>query len=371
MNPEVIPVTDPLVAEVLRDFRLHRGGTAVVARLRGEGRFHSAAFPEYGKSDKRVLVEFLSEDEWRAGLPSLAKRWTAALRLPYLLFSLLPLVLVWATYHQQARPYLAGNTLLLFGCVTLLHLGCNLWNDYEDHLRGVDSPESSGGSGVIQKLWIPAIQLRNAAALLFAAGLLLGVWLFLRLPFEYAGRHLLWIGVLGALGAASHSGWPFHYKYFALGEPIVFVLSGPLLTMGASLVYFRDPGYFLWFALVSLPLSFLATLRLHSGNMRNIPFDTMAGTYTIARAVGFRWSKFAWVFLLFSPFFVSGALVLFGITEKSTLFSWLALPLAFLALPSVLKANGPLDPACAEIRRSAVRLHFAFGLIYCISFLIP
>lgn len=371
MTPEVLPVSDPLVAEVLRDFRLRRPGGNVVARLRGEGRFHSSAFPEFGAREKRVLLEFLSEDEWRAQLPPLAKRWLEALRLPYLLFSLLPLVLVVATYHQQARPFLLEHTLLLFSCVTFLHLGCNLWNDYEDHLRGVDSPESSGGSGVIQKLWIPAVQLRNVAALLFTAGFFLGVWLFFQLPFDYAGKHLLWIGLLGALGAASHSGWPFHYKYLALGEPIVFLISGPLLTMGASLVYFRDPGYFLWFALVSLPLSFLATLRLHSGNMRRIPFDTMAGTYTIARAAGFRWSKFAWIFLLFAPFFVSGALILFQIAGKGALFSWLALPLAFLALPSVIKANGPLDPSCAEIRRSAVRLHFAFGLIYCISFLFP
>lgn len=371
MNHEVLPVSDSLVAEVLKDFRIRRHGELVVARLHGEGRFHSSAFPEYGGSEKRVLVEFFPESEWRASLPSFAKRWTEALRIPYLLFSLLPLVLVWASYHQQSRPFLLVHTALLFSCVTLLHFGCNLWNDYEDHLRGVDSPESAGGSGVIRNLWIPAVQLRNAAAVLFLAGFFLGVWLFFRLPFEYAGRHLLWIGLLGALAAASHSGWPFHYKYFALGEPIIFLLSGPLLTMGASLVYFRDPGYFLWFALVSLPLSFLATLRLHGGNMRSIPFDTMAGTYTIARAVGFSWSKIAWIFLLFAPFFVSGALVLFQITARSTLFSWLSLPFAFLALPSVLKANGPLDPACTEIRRSAVRLHFAFGLIYCISFLFP
>lgn len=367
MESRVFPQGDPFVAKVLKDFRQD----GKIARVRGEGRFHSAAFPELDKKDRNVMVEFLSAEEWRAELPPLWQRWLTALRLPYLVFSILPLVLVLCTYHQQERPPLHELTALLFACVALLHVSCNLWNDYEDHLRGVDSPDSSGGSGVIQKLWLPAVQLRNAAAVLFAVGFALGVVLFLQLPFAFAGSHLLWIGLLGALGAASYSGWPFHYKYFALGEPVIFLVSGPLLTMGASVVYFRDATYFLWFALVSLPLSFLATLRLHSGNMKRIPFDAMAGSNTIARKFGFRWSKFSAAFLFFAPFLLVCLLVLFHVAGRASLLSLLALPIALLSTPVLLAAKGPLDPACAEIRISAARLHFAFGLVYCISFLVP
>lgn len=362
----VLSQADPFVTRVLKDFRLRED--ALVARIRGEGRFHSAVFPELAAKDRNVLVEFLPESEWRAGLPPLWKRWWTALRPSYLVFSALPLLLVVAVYHQQKRPALPGLTLLLFACVTLLHVSCNLWNDYEDHMRGVDSPDSSGGSGVIQKLWIPAAHLRSAAAVLFLLGFALGVALFLQLPFADAGRHLLWIGLLGALGAASYSGWPFHYKYFALGEPVVFLLSGPLLTMGASVVYFRDASYFLWFALASLPLAFLATLRLHSGNMKRIPFDVMAGTDTIARKLGFSLSKVAHGFLLFAPFLTAGSLAMFQVTGKGVLLSFLALPFALTALHPLFLAKGPLDPACAGIRSSSARLHFAFGLIYCISF---
>jgi 1,4-dihydroxy-2-naphthoate octaprenyltransferase len=141
--------------------------------------------------------------------------------------------------------------------------------------------------------------------------------------------------------------------------------------MGASVVYFRDASFFLWFVLSSLPLSFLATLRLHAGNMKRIPFDAMAGTNTIARELGFRWSKLAHAFLLFAPFLTICFLTLFQITGKSSLICFLSLPFAVLSLKSLLTANGPLDPACVEMRMHAARLHFVFGFLYCISFLIP
>ncbi len=364
MENRILPMGHDFVQQTLRDFRVWEDGEEWVARLKGEGRFRSSVFPE---SERQVLVELLPRTEWPR--PAIAWRWLAALRLPYLLFSLLPLVLVLAVYHQQSRPPVSGLSFLLLASVFLIHASCNLWSDYEDHLRGVDSPGQSGGSGVIQKLWIPAVHIRNAAALLMISGCVLGVVLLAQLPIALVGKHLVWLSLVGALGAASYSGWPFHYKYLGLGEPIVFFLSGPIVTLGASLVLFRDASFFVWFALVSLPLSFLAVLRLHSGNMQRIPFDSMAGVSTIARSYGFRWSKWAYGFLLFAPFLSTGILISAGLVGRSALAAWVTLPLALYALRALRLATGPLDPACRELRLNAARLHFSFGLVYSLSHL--
>lgn len=362
----VLPSGHELVRRALRDFRVAENGQSWVARLKGEGRFRSSVFPE--AREPHVLVELIPLREWTR--PGLLTRWFAALRLPYLAISLLPLLLVLCARAQTGAAVPAALTLLLFASVTLIHLGCNLWSDYEDHVRGVDSPGQSGGSGVIQKLWIPAVHLRNTAAAFFVAGCLLGLLLLAILPAGLLSQRLLWLALLGAVGAASYSGWPFHYKYLGLGEPIVFLLSGPVVAMGAASLYFENTAEITRLALLSLPLAFAVTLRLHCGNMQRIPFDTIARVRTIARACGFAWSKHACAFLALAPFLSLSALVALGALPAWSLASWLAFPFALQALRSLPGLRGPLDPLGHELRLAAQRLHIAFGLLYCLSLLL-
>jgi 1,4-dihydroxy-2-naphthoate octaprenyltransferase len=363
----ILPARHEFVQKALRDFRVAENGERWVARLKGEGRFRSSVFPELADRESKVLVELIPEAEWSR--PGAVLRWLEALRLPYLMISLLPLLLVACARLSGGSGLPRAVTLLLFASVTLIHLGCNLWSDYEDHLRGVDNPGQSGGSGVIQKLWIPAVHLRGAAALLFFSGCALGLLLLSRLPMELVGQRLLWIGLLGALGAASYSGWPFHYKYLGMGEPVVFLLSGPIVTVGAAALYFPN-GELARFALLSLPLAFLVTLRLHLGNMQRIPFDTIARVLTIARGCGFGWSKAACVFLALAPFACVAGLVAVGSAGWYSFACLLAAPFAVRLVLELKQASGPLDPACRGLRRTAAWLHLGFGLLYCFSFLL-
>ncbi len=365
----VLPSDHEFIRQTLRDFRVVENGRLWVARLRGEGRFRSAAFPDLAEKKSQVLVELIPIDQWRR--PNKVLRWLAALRLPYLTISLLPLLLVLCAGIGSGIAVSLPFTALLFASVTLIHLGCNLWSDYEDHLRGVDQPETGGGSGVIGKLWIPAVHIRNAAALFFFAGLLFGILLLTELPEGLITQRLFWLGLVGALGAASYSGWPFHYKYFGLGEPIVFLLSGPLVTAGAAALYYPALSDIARFAWLSLPLAFLVTLRLHSGNMQRIPFDSMARTQTIARLLGFPWSRRACNFLVLAPYLSVAVLIYLGLAPLFAAMSLLSLPFAWFCLREVREAKGPLDPACHELRAQAMRLHFVFGALYCLSFLRP
>jgi 1,4-dihydroxy-2-naphthoate octaprenyltransferase len=365
-NSRVLPAGDTFVQKVLRDFRVVENGFASVARLRGEGRFTSAVFPALAQ-DRNVLVELIPVAEWER--PTFLVRWAHAIRIAYLMFSIFPLLLVFCRALSTENLPSLSHALLLFSSLILIHLGCNLWGEYEDHLRGVDSPEHLSGSGVVQKLWIPAIHLRNAGAALFLSGCLLGIILFVDLPLAVVGGPLLWIGLLGALGAASYSGWPFHYKYFGFGEPIVFFLSGPVVTLGAALICTYDPKQLPWFFLASLPLSFLATLRLHGGNIQRVPVDTNAGVFTIARFMGFRWSKWAYGFLLLAPFITVVSLIALHMLSIECSIILAAFPLAFIALRILPSVTGPLDPKFHELRKLTVQLHFSFGLLYSLSFL--
>ena len=104
--------------------------------------------------------------------------------------------------------------------------------------------------------------------------------------------------------------------------------------------------------------------------MQRIPFDTAARVITIARLGGFSWSKRAYSFLVVAPYLFVGILVSAHVASAWALLTLGALPFAFRALKTLRRTNGPLDPACYELRAEGARLHWAFGLLYCASFLI-
>ena len=351
-----------LVKKILMDFHEEN----FLVRMRGEGRFRSSVFPEFSSDQGKVLLEFIRAEA--VSRPSLFVRWLVALRLPYLLLSLLPVILVAAHFSHSGQAFPWISALLLVASISLLHISCNFWGEAEDHLRGIDLPERSGGSGVIRNLWISAKQLRFAAGLFFVLAFMAGIFLLLQLPLRALALDVFLLGLAGALGAASYSGWPFHYKYVGLGEPIVFFLSGPLVVVGAALVFYQNHENFLFLSLASLPLSFLAVIRLHSGNMQRIPFDSMAGVFTIARFWGFNRSKWVLGLLLGAPFFLLLVLWLGNIAPISAFACALALPHAVLAGRKLKHCMGPLDPECENIRALLGQFHFVFGVTYCVSF---
>lgn len=360
----VVNSDSPLVQQVLHDYRFQENGRKFCVRVRGEGKFVSSAFPEFQQSGK-VLLEFLPEEEHRR--PSFFSRWLLAFRIPYLAFSFFPLILVTGLLWKTGSfPWL--QIFLLYSSLFLVHLSCNLWGEYEDHLRGVDTLENSGGSGVIQKLWIPAVHIRNVASVLLLGSLVLGGFLFFHLPEGLPLQRLFALGCIGALGAASYSGWPFHYKYLGWGEPIVFLLSGPVITLGASYLLLGQHFREVEILFLSLPLASLAVLRLHCGNLQKIPYDTMANVFTISRLVGFSAGKW----LLFVPIalaiFTLCASVAMGWAPLACLWAFLSLPFVVQLWQAFRKAKGPLDPYCIEGKIAATRMQWMFGAFYAIGF---
>ncbi len=360
----VVDSDSSLVQKVLHDYRFQENGKNYCVRVRGEGKFVSSAFPEFHQPGK-ILLEFLPEEEHQR--PSLLSRWLLAFRIPYLAFSFFPLILV-SGLLWKTGTFSWSLIFFLYSSLFLVHLSCNLWGEYEDHLRGVDTLENSGGSGVIQKLWIPAVHIRNMASLLLLGSIVLGGFLFFHLPEGLPFQRLLALGCVGALGAASYSGWPFHYKYLGWGEPIVFLLSGPVITLGASYLllgrHFREAEILF----LSLPLASLAVLRLHCGNLQKIPYDTMANVFTISRLVGFRLGKWLLLAPLALAFITLCASVAIGWAPLACLASLLSLPFVFQLWQAFRKAKGPLDPYCIDGKIAASRLQWAFGALYASGF---
>ena len=192
--------------------------------------------------------------------------WLAAIRAISLTATLTPAAAVWLYGRVMGWPLhpLIGG-LAVLGAV-LLQVGVNLLNDVEDHLRLIDLPGSLGGSGVIQRGWLSAQQVRRGAWVAFAAGVLCGLPAVVTEPMVLAG-----VAALGLLGAIGYSARPLSLKYVALGDLAVLLLCGPVLTLGAAASAFgRIDGGVLW---LGLWFGAAAVVILHVNNMQDIEVD--------------------------------------------------------------------------------------------------
>lgn len=163
--------------------------------------------------------------------------WLREFRLPFLVTSTMSVAVGTAcavgTGAELSRVRLA---LALVG-MWAVHLGCNVLNDYFDHLSGNDSANRwygpfSGGSRVIQEGLIAPRAIHRMGVAMLGIGALAGGVLV-------AGWGLYWLVPIGAAGVCLAYGYgarPIAFGYRGWGEAAVFLAYGPLGACGAGYV---------------------------------------------------------------------------------------------------------------------------------------
>jgi 1,4-dihydroxy-2-naphthoate octaprenyltransferase len=247
--------------------------------------------------------------------------WLRATRPLYLPTSLLPALAgaLVAIGHDAEWALLPVALVALL----LLHAATNVCNEVEDAAHGVDSPDKMDNSGVFCRGLLSVGEGRRLYAGLFAAAFVIGVGISL-----VQGVTLLVIGLLGILGGWLYTGGPRPYKYDGLGDPLIILLMGPLLTQGAYTAVtgdgFHAPAFWL-----GLGPGLLIAAVLSGNNAADIEGDRAAGVRTLAVRVGFQRARLLYIINLVGAFLVPPALFAASLFE-----AWILLPL--LLLPSVL-----------------------------------
>lgn len=287
--------------------------------------------------------------------PSQAKIWLRAARLERLIMVLIPCLIVlsygvgkgWESSWMTAFFSLMG--------VIFLQVSVNALSDAEDYLRLIDLPGRLGGSGVIQKGWANARQLKNLGYFSLFAGALCGVPVVLKYP-----PVLILIGLLAAMGVLSYSSKPIGIKYRILGDISIFILLGPLLTLGYSLSVFGRLDLSAVFigsfcGLISCSVS-------HLNNLQDIEFDRASGISTLASKLGFKASRYFLVGLYAAAFMILlGGLVWKYFPFYPGVFTFALLPSLIKLVTKVFKASGPASALLNGIRLDAMRLYWKLG----------
>ena len=206
--------------------------------------------------------------------PNPVVTYIAATRPPFILATLMPILLglAFSVYQNHTLHWFTAVLTLLAGM--LLHAAVNVLNDYYDALNGTDDQNTervfpfTGGSRFIQNGVLTRQQ-----TLLYGLGLLLATVLIGLYLISYAGMALFRLGLFGVLLGWGYSAPPLSLNCRGLGE--ISVLTGfGLLPLGAALVQTGELS--LTLLLVSLPVGLLTANLLYINQFPDRKADIQA-----------------------------------------------------------------------------------------------
>jgi 1,4-dihydroxy-2-naphthoate polyprenyltransferase len=254
--------------------------------------------------------------------------------------------------------------LTLLGC-TISHAGSNTLSDYADYKKRVDREGTYGSSGVlVEKLMSPK-ELLRWAVLLYTVAAAIGAYLVWRAP---NGMSLLWLILLGGVLGVFYTIGPFQFKYFALGDPAVFLAFGSAMTLGCYMVH---TGAFAWQpVLYALPIALLVDAVLHSNNLRDIKNDSIVHIKTIPILIGEPAAKMMYYALVFGAYILIPILILTAHLTWLSLLTLLSLPIALKAVAMVRQKSTMPEKEFAIIDAVTAQVHAAFSVLLILALFI-
>lgn len=167
---------------------------------------------------------------------------------------------------------------MMIACLAL-QIATNLFNEYYDFKRGLDTADSVGIGGGIVRHGLKPRNVLTVALLLYVVAALIGVYICMN-----SSWWLVAIGLFGMAVGYLYTGGPIPIAYTPFGE----LFSGALMGTGFVLIsYFIQANTItLSSVLISIPIGILVGAINMSNNIRDIDEDTKGGRKTLAILLG-------------------------------------------------------------------------------------
>ncbi len=266
--------------------------------------------------------------------------WLQAARLKFLPQGVMPIFLAGAVAYSEDifKPLYFIITLLAAAAV---QIGLTMFSDTLDFGYGTDQKKIgaknpfSGGSGVLTSGIITSKQTLMAIFLLYLLALLAAIYL----AFE-VGIGVLWIAVIGAAISIFYSARPFRFAYRGLGELMMFLGYGLVLTGWGYFVLSARLGYEI--LLIGAIPGFLMWTMILINEIPDYEEDRAAGKKNIVYRIGPKNTKNLFIASLAGLYIYIAALLIWGILPLAGILAFLGVPLAIKA--AVVASRYYLDP---------------------------
>jgi 1,4-dihydroxy-2-naphthoate polyprenyltransferase len=237
----------------------------------------------------------------------------------------------------------------------------NMFNEYYDFKRGLDSPESVGIGGAIVREGIHPKAVLYLAIFLFAIAMLIGVYICVNSSW--------WLALIGSICMAAgyfYTGGPVPIAYTPFGELAAGFFMGLVIIL---ISFFIQTGEVTKTAiLISVPIAILVGAILLANNIRDLDGDKENGRKTLAILVG-RNNAIRILAGMFAISFIwMIGLVLFHLVSVWTLLVFFSMPKAITATKGFIGKTKPIEMMPAM--KATAQTNTQFGFLLAIGLLI-
>jgi 1,4-dihydroxy-2-naphthoate octaprenyltransferase len=293
-------------------------------------------------------------------LKSIAAEWFWLAR-PFSLTAAAVPVLFGSALAFEDGVFSFGPALAMLLASVLIQAATNMFNEFYDEKRGLDTAATVGIAGSIVSGRLRARDVLLGALLCYTVALFLGLYLV-----AVGGWPILVLGCLSALGGYLYSGGPRPIAYTPAGEVAVFIFMGLLIvaiTYGAQAQAFP-----LHVPLAAIPIGALVAAILLANSIRDLEADRRGGRRTLPIALGRSNGILTYRALLLVSYVAALALTLAGTVPSGSALVLLSVPLAARLWRAAASTTVPerLDP----VVKGTAGLHLIFGLLYTLGVLL-
>nr|WP_307257358.1 1,4-dihydroxy-2-naphthoate polyprenyltransferase [Oikeobacillus pervagus] len=285
---------------------------------------------------------------------------------PHTLTASIVPVLIGTVLAMFYADHHAGLFIAMLLACLLLQIATNLFNEYYDFKRGLDTEDSVGIGGAIVRHGMSPKTVLNMALGSYGIALLLGLYICMNTSWWLA-----LIGILGMMVGYFYTGGPLPIAYTPFGELFSGLCMGSVFILIAF--YIQTGSVTTESILLSVPIGILVGAINLSNNIRDIEEDTLGGRNTLAILVGRKGA----IYILGAMFAVS-YIWMIGLVVTGVVSPWLLLVL--LSFPKPVQAlkgffnevQSPLQVILAM--KATAQTNTIFGILLsiglCISYII-
>ena len=293
------------------------------------------------------------------GLPS----WRIWLKTgrPFSLTAAVTPILVGSSLAAYEGTFNWGLFLITLCAGLLLQIGTNYFNEYFDYRYGLDHAGSLGSMTVIFRKEMSAGQVLGGGIVCFTLAALLGIALII-----LVGPAIILFGLAALAIGYFYSARPFKFASRGLGDVMVYIAMGFLMTWGAYYVQIHSWSWSAFSA--SVPVGFIVVAILNMNNVRDYQDDLAVNKRTLPVRFGQRFGQWFHTFLLMGSYIAVTIFALTGLLPLLSLLVWLTFPLAFSNVRDVLAATNR-TAFIIGIKRTSI-LHLQFGVVFSLGILL-
>jgi 1,4-dihydroxy-2-naphthoate polyprenyltransferase len=251
--------------------------------------------------------------------------------------------------------------IAMLAASVLIQMATNMFNEYYDFKRGLDTEKSVGIGGAIVRNGVKPKTVLNLAFLLYGISILIGIYICMETSWGLA-----LVGLVSMLIGYLYTGGPYPIAYTPFGELVSGVVMGMLLILIAF--YIQTGTVTTEAILLSIPSMLLVAAIMMANNIRDLEGDKKSGRKTLAILTGRSHAiTIQMMFFIVSYLWIIG-LIIFGHLTPWALLVFLSIPKPINSILIFKKYLQPLEVAPA-MKETAIT-NTLFGLLLGIGILI-